>query len=226
MHERDVVVATEEIDDLLCLAGAQQAGVDKDAGQLVADRLVQQHRRDGGIDPAREAADDISIADLTTNFVVRLGAKPRHCPVAAAARNLMSEVAQQLGALGGMCHLGMKKGAVKAPVVVSDRGIGCGLARGDRTETRRQRVDPVAMAHPHLLAPPLGHSPSNSRQSSRMSIKARPNSWCSLNVTRLPSWPHRIHSGERGTIRSPAKAAPTVSRATAGRLRARGIWSL
>src|SRR6516165_2174576 len=152
MHERDVVVATEEIDDLLYLAGAQQAGVDKDAGQLVADRLVQQHRRDGGIDPAREAADDISIADLTTNFVDRLGAKPRHCPVAAAARKLMSEVAQQLGALGSMCNLGMENGAVKAPVVVSDRGIGCGLARGNRTETRRQRVDPVAMAHPHLLA--------------------------------------------------------------------------
>ena len=41
MNERDVVVTAEQVDDLFGLAGAQQAGIDKDAGQLVADRLVQ-----------------------------------------------------------------------------------------------------------------------------------------------------------------------------------------
>src|SRR5205807_6963779 len=59
MNERDVVVAAEEIDDLLGLPGAQQAGIDKDASQLVANRLVQQYRSDSGVDTAREAADDI-----------------------------------------------------------------------------------------------------------------------------------------------------------------------
>ena len=52
MDQRDVVMAAEEADDLLRLARPQQAGIDKDAGQLVADRLVQQRRRDRGIDPA------------------------------------------------------------------------------------------------------------------------------------------------------------------------------
>ena len=38
--------------------------VDEDAGELVADRLVDQHRRDRGIDAAGEAADHPALADL------------------------------------------------------------------------------------------------------------------------------------------------------------------
>ena len=118
---------------------------------------MQQHGRDGGIDTAREAADDIPIADLATDLVDRLGAKPRHCPVAAAAGNLVGEVAQQRAALRRVHNLGMKEQAVETPDIIGDRGIGCGLARGDRAETGRQGIDPVAMAHPHLFPPaPLG----------------------------------------------------------------------
>ena len=51
MNKRDVKVAPEKVDYLVRLAQTQQAGIDKDAGQLVVDRLVQQHRRDRRIDP-------------------------------------------------------------------------------------------------------------------------------------------------------------------------------
>jgi hypothetical protein len=50
MDQRDVVMPAEEAHDLLGLARPQQAGIDKDAGQLVADCLVQQRRCDRGID--------------------------------------------------------------------------------------------------------------------------------------------------------------------------------
>jgi hypothetical protein len=53
MDERDVAVAAEEPHYLLALARPQQTRVDKDAGQPVADRLVEKHRRDR-IDPAGE----------------------------------------------------------------------------------------------------------------------------------------------------------------------------
>ncbi len=46
-------MAAEQVDDLLGLAQAQHPGIDKDAGQLVADRVVQQRRGDRRIDPAR-----------------------------------------------------------------------------------------------------------------------------------------------------------------------------
>ena len=67
MDQRDVVVAAEEAHDLLRLALPQQAGIDKDAGQPVADRLVQQRRGDRGIDPAGQTADDPAAADLAAD---------------------------------------------------------------------------------------------------------------------------------------------------------------
>ena len=53
MDERDVEMAAEEADHLLRLALAHEAVIDEDAGQLVADRLVDQHRRHRQIDAAR-----------------------------------------------------------------------------------------------------------------------------------------------------------------------------
>ena len=52
------------VDDLLGLARPQQAVVDEDAGELVADGAVHQRRRDRAIDAAGEAADDAPVADL------------------------------------------------------------------------------------------------------------------------------------------------------------------
>ena len=45
VHERDVERAAEQLDDLVGLVQAHQAVVDEDAGELVADRLVDQLRR-------------------------------------------------------------------------------------------------------------------------------------------------------------------------------------
>ena len=64
MDQRDVVVVAEQPHDLLALVLAQQAVVDEHALQLVADRLVQQHGHDRGVDAARQAADHLALADL------------------------------------------------------------------------------------------------------------------------------------------------------------------
>ena len=53
VDERDIVVIAEEPDDLLGLAEPHQAVVDEHAGELVADRLVDQDGRDGAVDAAR-----------------------------------------------------------------------------------------------------------------------------------------------------------------------------
>ena len=47
MNQRDVEGAAEELDDIRRLVGAHQAVIDEDAGQLIADRLVDQHCGDG-----------------------------------------------------------------------------------------------------------------------------------------------------------------------------------
>ena len=51
---------------------AHQAVIDEDAGELVADRLVDQHRGDGRIDAAGQPADHPALADLRADLRDRL----------------------------------------------------------------------------------------------------------------------------------------------------------
>src|SRR6516165_6448829 len=75
MDQRNVVVTAEKAHDLLRFAGSQQTGVDKDAGQLVADRLMQQRCDNRGIDATREAADDAALADLAADLLDHVSAE-------------------------------------------------------------------------------------------------------------------------------------------------------
>ena len=185
-------MAAEQINDLLGLARAQHSGVDKDAGQLVANRLVQQRRGDRRIDAARQAQHDVAVTDLAADAVEDLRVKHRHRPVAAAAGDLVSKVAQQFRPLRRVRDLGVKQRAVKTPAVVGDRGKGGGFAGGDRAKSGRQRIDLVAMAHPHLRALALGPQPVEQQAVVEMSTNARPNSWCSLSATRPPNSSHIV----------------------------------
>ncbi len=47
MHQRDVVVMPEQVDDGLGFVEPQHAVIDEDTCQLVADRFVDQHRGHG-----------------------------------------------------------------------------------------------------------------------------------------------------------------------------------
>ena len=152
VDQRDVVVTAEQADDLLGLAHAQQAGVDKDAGEALADRLVDERRGDRGIDPAGEAADHAAAGYLVADALDRLGAERRHRPVAAAAADVVGEVLEQRRALRGVDDLGMEEAAVEASRVVGDRGIGRAVGRRGDPEPGGDRVDLVAVAHPHLGA--------------------------------------------------------------------------
>jgi hypothetical protein len=149
----DVEAAAEGLDHLLRLAGTQQAVVDEDAGELLADRLVDQHRRHRRVHAAGQAADHPRVADLLAYAFDLHGAEPGHAPGAAAAGNLMGEVAQQRRAVRRVHHLWMEHQAVQPASLVGDDGERRALADRDRPETRRQPADAVTVAHPHLLAP-------------------------------------------------------------------------
>ena len=64
VHQRHVEVAAEGVLHLLALVLAHEAVVHEDAGELVADRLVGEQGRHGGIDAAGEAAHHRSLAHL------------------------------------------------------------------------------------------------------------------------------------------------------------------
>ena len=129
MDQRDVVVVAEQRHDLLGLACAQQAVIDEDAGELVADGLVDEHRRHGGIDAAREAADHPARADLGADALDGLLAEGLHGPVALAARDVVHEVADELRAVRRVHHFRVELHAVELALLVGDDGEGRVLGR-------------------------------------------------------------------------------------------------
>ena len=65
-------MAAKQRHHLFGLAEPQQSVIDEYAGELLADRLVNEHSGDGGIDAARQAADHPALADLAADFLDRL----------------------------------------------------------------------------------------------------------------------------------------------------------
>ena len=120
MHERDVVAVAEQRHDLLGFAETQQAVIDEHAGQLLADRLVDQHGRDRGIDAAGQAADHPALADLLPDLLDRLFLEGAHGPVALGARDLAHEIAQERGAVRRVHDFEMELGGVEFALLVGD----------------------------------------------------------------------------------------------------------
>ena len=151
MDERDVVVAAEQADDLIGLARAHQAVIDEDAGQLVADRLMDQHRRHRAVDAARKAADHLAGANLLADLGDLGRAEFGHRPVAREAADMAGEIGDELGAIRGVDHLGVELHAVEALFIVRDDREGRARRGGDDAEPGGERGDLVAVAHPHLM---------------------------------------------------------------------------
>ncbi len=125
--------------------------VDEDAGQLVADRLVDQHRGDRAVDPARQAADHPALPDLLAD-VGDLGvAEARHRPVAGAAADVAHEIGEQFAAVGRVHDLRVEHQAVALRLLVGGDREGRAFRAGDDLEPGRERLDAVAVAHPHLV---------------------------------------------------------------------------
>ena len=124
MDQRDVVMVAEQADDFIGLAAAHQAGIHEDAGQLVADRFMDQdggHRR---IHAARQAADHLALADLLADLLDHGGAECVHVPVRLDAGNVQDEIADHVRPARGMRHFGMELDAVHPALFVGDHRIG------------------------------------------------------------------------------------------------------
>ena len=165
MHQRDVVVMPEQVDDGLGFVEPQHAVIDEDAGELVADRLVDQHCGDGGIDAAGEAADHLALADLGADLLDRLLAEGAHGPVAGEAGDLADEIADQFGAVGRVHHFGVEHQAVIFALLVLDHRERRVRRDAGHRKTRRHLGDAVAMAHPDRML--FAHRPGGLEQVAR-----------------------------------------------------------
>ena len=93
---------------LIALAEPQQAVIDEYAGELRADRAVQERRQHRGIDAARQPEQHLVAADLRADARDAVLDDVAGGPARAAAGDLAHEAAQDLAALQGVGHLGME----------------------------------------------------------------------------------------------------------------------
>ena len=117
----DFEMAPENFLHHLRLAPAQQAVVDENAGELVADGLVQQRRRHAGIHAAAQAENHPFLADLRADLLDGLVDVTAHRPVLAAAADVVDEVGDDFPAARRVGHFGMKLQAEHFARAIFDR---------------------------------------------------------------------------------------------------------
>ena len=79
--QRDIIMVAEQGFDLCAFVHAQQAMVDKHAGQLIANGFVNQDRGDRAVHAARKSANDAAGADLRADFGDFRRTELRHGPI-------------------------------------------------------------------------------------------------------------------------------------------------
>ena len=126
--------------------------VDEHAGELLADRLVEQHRGDRAVDAAGQPADHAPLADLRADLLDRLLLEGAHGPVALAAGDLAHEVAEERGAVRGVHDLEVELGGVELAPLVRDHGDRRVRRGADHAEALGQPGHAVAVAHPDRVA--------------------------------------------------------------------------
>ena len=145
-------VGTEDRFDFIALVLAKEAVVHEDAGQLFADRLGQEDRRDGGVDTAGQREEDFAVPDLLADGC-HLGLDEGvHDPVALAAAGVADEGADDLGALFRVHDFRVELYRIEALLGVlhgSDRTV---FRVGRNVEPFGGFGDVVRVAHPHNSA--------------------------------------------------------------------------
>src|SRR5947209_3466003 len=86
----------------------QETIVDKNAGELIANGLLQQRRRYARINAAAQSQDNFLGTDLRANFINGLVCITAHRPIPAATANGVHEIADDFLAARRVNDLGMK----------------------------------------------------------------------------------------------------------------------
>ena len=122
----------------------------KDTGEVAANGSVEEHGSHTAVHTTGKSQDYLVVAQLCFQFCHCAFHKGVGTPVLAGMADVHHKVAEQLGALQGVVHLGVE---LYCPHGLGGRGIsgigdiGCG---GNGLESLGNSRYGVAMAHPHL----------------------------------------------------------------------------
>ncbi|CAM2159526.1 Cytosine deaminase [Paraburkholderia tropica] len=143
-------VVREHRHDLFGFVQAQQAVIDEHAGQLVADRTMQQRRRHRRIHAARQTENDVFLADLLADRFDGFVDVVTHFPVGLRVTDAQHEAFEHRAALHRMRDFRVPLQAVEVTRLVGHRRDRARFRRRHQLEARRHFDDLVAVAHPHL----------------------------------------------------------------------------
>ena len=132
----------------IALVLAHQSLVNKDAGELLADRPADQSGGNRRINTARKSEHDALIPHLFTNPSNSSIDKAVHLPVALAAADVIEEVAQHDLSVLRVVYLGMELNAVQPSLFIRHRGNGTMRGSGDHTKAFGNLIDIIAVTHP------------------------------------------------------------------------------
>jgi hypothetical protein len=111
---------------------------------------MQQCTQHGGIDAAGQAEQHAIVPDLFADARDRVGDDVACIPARLAAADLAHEALEHLHALERVRHLRMKLYGVEMSGFIGHRRERHGARECDGDEARRQLIDTIAVAHPHV----------------------------------------------------------------------------
>ncbi|MNX29261.1 hypothetical protein D3C86_593940 [compost metagenome] len=130
----------------------QQAVVDEDAGQLVADGFVQQRSNYRRVNAAGQTQQHVVGADLCADVGDGVFSDLRRGPQGFTAADVEDEARQDATALLGVGYFRVELHAVVATVVVEHAGDRAARGAGQNMEVFRHFGDLVTVAHPYVEA--------------------------------------------------------------------------
>ena len=126
--------------------------VHEDGGQTVADRMVHERRRNGGIHAARQGEQHFLSLQFFRVFLHGPVNEIVHRPVAPAMTDPEQEVLQQRLSVNGMRDFRMELHAVQRFFFIAHRGDRAVRRFCEAPEAFRQHGDVVRVAHPDRAA--------------------------------------------------------------------------
>ena len=143
---------SEDFAQDLRLALPHQAVIHVNAGESITDRLMDERRRNGGVNTTRERAEDaVRWPNLRLNRRDRIFRESPWRPGRLRLRNPKHEVLQQPLPARGVHHLRMELDPPEIAGGVSERSERRGVGRSKRHKSWRRINDGVAVAHPDAL---------------------------------------------------------------------------
>jgi len=145
-------VSREHLDHVLGLFPAHHPLVDEDAGEPLADGLVDEHGSDRRIDAAREAEDRlVGQPHLFADATHLLFDDRSRSPVRRAVAGLVEEVLEDVDPARRVHDLGVELDGVEPALAVLNGGDGRAVGGREGAEPLGGGRDRVAVTHPTLL---------------------------------------------------------------------------